>query len=58
MIFNTDFSELRRIAAYDITSGLPDNNVRTIFRDREENLWIGLYNSGLAARDNQRILFP
>ncbi len=47
--FNPDFSELETVAVYDITSGLADNNIRTIFRDREENLWIGLYNSGLAA---------
>jgi serine phosphatase RsbU (regulator of sigma subunit)/ligand-binding sensor domain-containing protein len=47
--FSPDFSEMETTAVYDITSGLADNNIRTIFRDREENLWIGLYNSGLAA---------
>ncbi len=47
--FSPDFSEMETTAVYDIASGLADNNIRTIFRDREENLWIGLYNSGLAA---------
>ncbi|MCA1741883.1 MAG: SpoIIE family protein phosphatase, partial [Bacteroidales bacterium] len=47
--FSPDFSEMETTAVYDVTSGLADNNIRTIFRDREENLWIGLYNSGLAA---------
>ena len=32
-----------------MSSGLPENDIRTIFRDREENLWIGLFNRGLAA---------
>jgi len=47
--FSADFSEMFITGRYDVTSGLPDNNVRTIFTDREENLWIGLYTSGLAA---------
>ncbi len=47
--FSPDFSEMKTTAVYDVRSGLADNNIRTIFRDREENLWIGLYNSGLAA---------
>lgn len=47
--FTPDFSAMETVAVYDIATGLADNNVRTIFRDREENLWIGLYNRGLAA---------
>lgn len=47
--FSSDFSEMTRAETYDVFSGLPDNDVRTIFRDREENLWIGLFNRGLAA---------
>ncbi|MDZ7634229.1 MAG: two-component regulator propeller domain-containing protein [Bacteroidales bacterium] len=47
--FSSDFSDMERVEAYDIISGLPDNDIRTIFRDREENLWIGLFNRGLAA---------
>lgn len=47
--FSTDFSEMIITGRYDVTSGLPDNNVRTVFTDREGNLWIGLYTSGLAA---------
>ncbi|MRR22061.1 hypothetical protein EG830_03660, partial [bacterium] len=47
--FSSDFSEMKRDETYDIISGLPDNDVRTIFMDREENLWIGLFNRGLSA---------
>ena len=55
--FSPDFSEMETTAVYDITSGLADNNVRAIFRDREENLWIGLYNSGLAAMTTNAFSF-
>lgn len=47
--FSSDFSEMEITGTYGIISGLPDNDIRTIFRDREENLWIGLFNRGLAA---------
>ncbi|MDD3736736.1 MAG: two-component regulator propeller domain-containing protein, partial [Bacteroidales bacterium] len=47
-VFSTDFSEMKITGAYNISTGLPENNVRTLFRDREENLWIGLFSSGLA----------
>jgi serine phosphatase RsbU (regulator of sigma subunit)/ligand-binding sensor domain-containing protein len=47
--FSNDFSSVEAGAVYDINSGLADNDIRTIFRDREENLWIGLFNRGLAA---------
>ena len=47
--FSNDFSEMQVTGRYDITSGLPDNNVRTLFTDREGNLWIGLFSKGLAA---------
>lgn len=47
--FSSDFSQMNITAAYDVSSGLPENNVRTLFRDREGNLWIGLFSRGLAA---------
>ncbi len=47
--FSNDYSEVKKVAVYDVATGLADNNIRTVFRDREDNLWIGLYNNGLAA---------
>ncbi|MCU0460285.1 MAG: SpoIIE family protein phosphatase [Bacteroidales bacterium] len=47
--FSSDFSGMKITEAYDVSSGLPENNVRTLFRDREGNLWIGLFSRGLAA---------
>jgi len=47
--FSQDFSDMTITGRYDVTSGLPDNNVRTLFTDREGNLWIGLFSHGLAA---------
>jgi len=48
-VFSSDYSTVQAQKAYYIGSGLADNDIRTIFRDREENLWIGLFNRGLAA---------
>lgn len=47
--FSDDSSSVATLEAYDINSGLPDNDVRTVFKDREGNIWIGLFNRGLAA---------
>lgn len=44
-----DYNTMRVVAAYNITTGLHENNVSTLFRDREGNLWIGLFSKGLAA---------
>ncbi|MDF1558929.1 MAG: SpoIIE family protein phosphatase [Bacteroidales bacterium] len=48
-VFSEDYSSWITEPAYDIASGLADNDIRTVFRDRENNLWIGLFNKGLAA---------
>jgi serine phosphatase RsbU (regulator of sigma subunit)/ligand-binding sensor domain-containing protein len=47
--FSEDYSSVSVKGAYDIASGLPDNDIKTVFRDREDNIWIGLFNKGLAA---------
>lgn len=47
--FSEDFSSVSTEGTYNVTSGLADNDVRTLLRDREGNLWIGLFNRGLAA---------
>ncbi|MDX9728574.1 MAG: SpoIIE family protein phosphatase [Bacteroidales bacterium] len=46
--FSNDYSQMEITDRYDLGSGLPENNVRTLLSDREENLWIGLFNRGLA----------
>lgn len=47
--FNDDFSAAEAVNVYNSETGLSDNDVKTLFRDREGNLWIGLFNLGLAA---------
>jgi ligand-binding sensor domain-containing protein/serine phosphatase RsbU (regulator of sigma subunit) len=47
--FSEDFTTVNTTAAYNVTTGLADNDVRTLLKDREGNLWIGLFNRGLAA---------
>ena len=46
---SSDYTSLQAREVYNLTSGLADNDIRTIYRDREQNLWIGLFNNGLAA---------
>jgi ligand-binding sensor domain-containing protein/serine phosphatase RsbU (regulator of sigma subunit) len=47
-VFSSDYSLMEVTDRYDLSSGLPENSIRTLFTDREENLWIGLFNRGLA----------
>jgi ligand-binding sensor domain-containing protein/serine phosphatase RsbU (regulator of sigma subunit) len=47
--FSEDFTTVNTTSVYNVTTGLADNDVRTLLKDREGNLWIGLFNRGLAA---------
>ncbi len=47
--FSDDYATMNLSERYDTRTGLPDNNIRTLFCDREGNLWIGLFNRGMAA---------
>ncbi len=47
--FNDDYSAVLSFVTHDVESGLSENAVKTIFKDREGNLWIGLFNLGLSA---------
>lgn len=49
ILFSEGYASWTTEPAYDIASGLADNDIRTVFMDRENNLWIGLFNRGLAA---------
>lgn len=56
-LFSPDFSQMDITDRYDVSSGLPENNVRVLFRDREENLWLGLFNKGLAGLTTNAFAF-
>ena len=47
--FNTDYSAIISEQCYNVESGLGENDVKTVFIDRENDLWIGLFSKGLAA---------
>ncbi len=47
--FNPDYSDIISEQDYNMASGLGEDDVKTIYRDREGNLWIGLFSKGLAA---------
>jgi ligand-binding sensor domain-containing protein/serine phosphatase RsbU (regulator of sigma subunit) len=42
---------------YNEASGLPGDNVRTVYRDMEENLWIGFYGEGLSMLSSNAFSF-
>jgi ligand-binding sensor domain-containing protein/serine phosphatase RsbU (regulator of sigma subunit) len=45
------------IDRYNQTNGLPSNYIQTIFKDREDNIWIGTFGAGLFSLTNQNFLF-
>jgi ligand-binding sensor domain-containing protein/serine phosphatase RsbU (regulator of sigma subunit) len=42
---------------FDLTSGMPTNRVYKVFRDRENNLWIGTNSAGLLRYSGKRFTF-
>ena len=42
---------------YNKKSGLPGENVRTVFRDMEENIWIGFWGEGLSLLSSKAFSF-
>jgi ligand-binding sensor domain-containing protein/serine phosphatase RsbU (regulator of sigma subunit) len=48
LCFINDIDSLASFQFLDKSSGLPGENVNTVFRDNEENLWIGLNGDGLS----------
>jgi len=55
--FSSDFMGIICEQCYNTDSGLKEDDVKTIFRDREGNLWIGLFNSGLEAATTNAFSF-
>ena len=45
----TDNSDIvNSVRYYDLNSGLPGNDVKTVFQDNEGNYWFGLYGEGIS----------
>lgn len=42
---------------YNVSSGLAGENIRTVFEDREENIWIGYYGEGLSLLSSNAFSF-
>jgi ligand-binding sensor domain-containing protein/serine phosphatase RsbU (regulator of sigma subunit) len=42
---------------YNKSSGLAGDNIRTVFQDREENIWIGFYGEGLSLLSSNAFSF-
>jgi ligand-binding sensor domain-containing protein/serine phosphatase RsbU (regulator of sigma subunit) len=46
--FSSNSESVESEINYSTASGLPVQNIRTVFRDMEENIWIGFYGEGLS----------
>lgn len=46
--FSDDKNQITGERHYDLLSGLPGNDVKTVFRDVEGNYWFGLYGEGIS----------
>jgi ligand-binding sensor domain-containing protein/serine phosphatase RsbU (regulator of sigma subunit) len=44
-------------AHYNVSSGLAGENIRTVFQDREQNIWIGYYGEGLSLLSSNAFSF-
>jgi ligand-binding sensor domain-containing protein/serine phosphatase RsbU (regulator of sigma subunit) len=47
--FNDEYTVAKSDQDFNTSSGLAENNVQSLFRDNEGNLWIGLFSKGLEA---------
>jgi ligand-binding sensor domain-containing protein/serine phosphatase RsbU (regulator of sigma subunit) len=48
---------IESLDGYTSSSGLPGDNVRTVFQDLEENIWIGFYGDGLSMLSSSAFSF-
>jgi ligand-binding sensor domain-containing protein/serine phosphatase RsbU (regulator of sigma subunit) len=46
--FDLSDNIINSVKIYDIASGLPGNDVKTVFQDFEGNYWFGLYGEGIS----------
>jgi len=46
--FSSNSESVESEINYSIASGLPGQNIRTVFQDMEKNIWIGFYGEGLS----------
>ncbi len=47
LVLSEDLDKVISAKHYDLNSGLPDNDVRTVFQDIEGNYWFGMYGKGI-----------
>jgi signal transduction histidine kinase/ligand-binding sensor domain-containing protein/DNA-binding response OmpR family regulator len=46
-----------RLTVFDKTVGLPSNEIRAVYADQEDNIWVGTRNAGLAVKSGERWYF-
>ncbi len=52
-----DYKINKRVVCFNYTNGLTKNPIQSIFKDRENNLWIGTDGAGVYKYSNDRIIY-
>lgn len=52
-----DSEEILSWKSYNASNGLQGDNIRTVFQDMEENIWIGHYGEGISMMGSQAFTF-
>lgn len=55
--FSPGTQEIESCKFFNKNSGLPGNNVRTVFQDAEKNFWIGLFGDGISLLNSYAFSF-
>ena len=56
-IIGFDFNLRSRVLQYNITNGLTSNPIQCLFKDRENNLWIGTDGAGVFKYKNNKFVY-
>lgn len=56
-VIGFDFKAKIRTCEYDITNGLTSNPIQCLFKDREDNLWIGTDGSGVFKYKSNKFVY-
>lgn len=56
-VIGFDFNLKNRTCQYDISNGLTSNPIQCLFKDREDNLWIGTDGAGVFKYKNNKFVY-
>ncbi len=56
-VFNYSFKTDKKTKKYDLSNGLTNNAIQCLFKDREQNIWIGTDGSGVYKYKNEKFTY-